>query len=61
MTAAMLGGDAVAADDSARQVVGTVTSGGTESILLAMRPTGDWARATGRIARPELIVPGRSP
>jgi sphinganine-1-phosphate aldolase len=57
MTAAMLGGDAVPADDSARQVVGTVTSGGTESILLAMRAYRDWARATRRITRPELIVP----
>jgi len=57
MTAGMLGGDAVLTDDSARQIVGSVTSGGTESILLAMRAYRDWARATRRITRPELVAP----
>jgi sphinganine-1-phosphate aldolase len=54
MTAAMLGGD-----DPGRQIVGTVTSGGTESILLAMRAYRDRARARvwGRVARPEVVVP----
>jgi sphinganine-1-phosphate aldolase len=57
MTAGMLGGDAVPADDPARQIVGSVTSGGTESILLAMRAYRDWARATRRISRPEVLAP----
>jgi sphinganine-1-phosphate aldolase len=57
MTAGMLGADAVPTDDPARQVVGTVTSGGTESILLAMRTYRDWARATRRVKRPEVVAP----
>jgi sphinganine-1-phosphate aldolase len=58
MTAAMLGGDA-AGDDPSRQVVGTVTSGGTESILLAMKAYRDRARARARrrITRPEVVAP----
>jgi glutamate/tyrosine decarboxylase-like PLP-dependent enzyme len=54
MTAAMLGGS-----DPSRQVVGTVTSGGTESILLAMKAYRDQARAgAGRRARrPEVVAP----
>jgi glutamate/tyrosine decarboxylase-like PLP-dependent enzyme len=54
MTAAMLGGD-----DPGRQVVGTVTSGGTESILLAMKAYRDRARARvrGRVTRPEVVAP----
>ena len=55
MTAAMLGGDP--GGDAARQVVGTVTSGGTESILLAVKAYRDRARATRRIARPQLVAP----
>jgi sphinganine-1-phosphate aldolase len=56
MTAGMLGGG-MPAGDPARQIVGSVTSGGTESILLAMRAYRDWARATRRITRPELVAP----
>ncbi|HEV3462397.1 MAG TPA: aminotransferase class V-fold PLP-dependent enzyme, partial [Actinomycetota bacterium] len=54
MTAAMLGGS-----DPSRQVVGTVTSGGTESILLAMKAYRDQARAgAGRRARrPQVVAP----
>jgi len=52
MTAHLLGADR-ANDD----ICGTVTSGGTESILLAMKTYRDWARATKKIARPEVIVP----
>jgi sphinganine-1-phosphate aldolase len=56
MTAAMLGGD-----DPSRQVVGTVTSGGTESILLAMKAYRDRAKARarirGRVTRPEVVAP----
>ena len=51
MTAALLGGD--------DQVVGTVTSGGTESILLAMKAYRDRARARARrrVTRPEVVAP----
>lgn len=52
MTASMLGGDAT--ED---EIVGTVTSGGTESILLAMKSYRDRARAERGIAKPELVVP----
>ncbi len=49
MTAAMLGGD--------EETCGTVTSGGTESILLAMKVYRDRARAERRIRRPEIVAP----
>lgn len=40
------------------QVVGNMTSGGTESILLAMKTARDWARATKpEIKLPEMILP----
>jgi glutamate/tyrosine decarboxylase-like PLP-dependent enzyme len=44
-------------DDPEQQVVGTTTSGGTESILLAMKTYRDWARAEKRITEPEVIAP----
>lgn len=50
MTADMLGG-------AGQGVCGTVTSGGTESILLAMKTYRDWARAEKGITRPEMILP----
>jgi len=50
MTAHMLGGDG-------QDVHGTLSSGGTESILLAMKTYRDWARATKGITQPEMIVP----
>ncbi|HOZ49051.1 MAG TPA: aspartate aminotransferase family protein [Candidatus Hydrogenedentes bacterium] len=41
-----------------RNVVGVMTSGGTESIMLAVRTYRDWARARRpRIKRPEMVVP----
>jgi glutamate/tyrosine decarboxylase-like PLP-dependent enzyme len=52
MTAHMLG--AGAATD---EICGTVTSGGTESILLALKTYRDWARETRGIRRPEMILP----
>jgi len=57
MTATLLGGDA--AGGPAGQVVGTVTSGGTESILLAMKAYRDRARAKVRVrvGRPEVVAP----
>ncbi len=54
MTANMLGAERVGGDD---QVCGVVSSGGTESILLAMKVYRDRARAERGITRPELIVP----
>ncbi|MFZ5808838.1 MAG: aminotransferase class V-fold PLP-dependent enzyme [Chloroflexota bacterium] len=52
MTAHMLG--AAKTDD---EIVGTVSSGGTESILLAMKTYRDWARATKNITEPEMVIP----
>jgi len=53
MTAHMLG----AAACEPGEIVGSVSSGGTESILLAVKSYRDRARAERRIDRPELIVP----
>jgi sphinganine-1-phosphate aldolase len=50
MTANMLGG-------SDQEIHGTVSSGGTESILLAMKTYRDWARDKRGITKPEMIVP----
>jgi glutamate/tyrosine decarboxylase-like PLP-dependent enzyme len=53
MTANMLG-SAFASD---AEVCGTVASGGTESIMLAMRSYRDWARDRKGTTAPELVVP----
>lgn len=53
MTASMLGGGVEGVDT----VCGTVSSGGTESILLAMKAYRDRARAERRITDPEMVVP----
>jgi sphinganine-1-phosphate aldolase len=55
MTARMLGARPSPASDAER-IVGTVTSGGTESILLAMKAYRDRARAHG-IRLPEIVAP----
>jgi sphinganine-1-phosphate aldolase len=52
MTAHMLG-----AGETEDEIVGTVSSGGTESILLAMKTYRDWAGDQKKIAEPEIIVP----
>ncbi len=52
MTANMLN-----ADKAGDEIVGTVTSGGTESILLAMKTYRDRGRAEKGITEPEMIVP----
>ncbi len=70
MTAGMLGADALdlqaqkssapgkdALGEFSASVCGTVTSGGTESILLAMKTYRDWARERKGIQKPELIIP----
>ena len=53
MTAAMLGGG----EDGLPTVCGTVSSGGTESIMLAMRTYRDQAREERGITEPEMVVP----
>lgn len=61
MTAAMLGAAHPGADASASQreeaICGTVSSGGTESILLAMKAYRDQARQRDGITRPQIITP----
>ena len=52
MTAGLLG-----AEEATSPVSGTVTSGGTESILLAMKAYRDHAREVRGITRPELVAP----
>ena len=54
MTASMLGAGHAPAG---APVVGTVTSGGTESILLAMKAYRDLARDRRGIAAPEIVAP----
>jgi glutamate/tyrosine decarboxylase-like PLP-dependent enzyme len=50
MTASLLGGDGAA--------VGNMTSGGTESILMAVKTARDWARASRpAITAPEMVLP----
>jgi len=57
MTAHMLGGDGASTTLSEQGVHGTLSSGGTESIMLAMKTYRDWARETKGITQPEMIVP----
>lgn len=57
MTANMLGAAAVNEGPESGRICGTVTSGGTESIMLAMKTYRDWARDKRGITRPEIIVP----
>lgn len=51
MTAGMLGADA--ADEFGDEIVGSVTSGGTESIIMAMKTYRDRAD----ISKPEMVIP----
>lgn len=51
MTAHLLGGQ------DTNEICGTVSSGGTESILLAMKTYRDYARSVRGIRAPEMIVP----
>jgi len=57
MTAKMLHADAVKEHNPEDQVCGTVTSGGTGSILMAMKVYRDWAREDKGITAPEIIMP----
>lgn len=58
MTAAMLGGAPLDVTPAAGRVVGTVTSGGTESIVLAMKAYRDRARKDRSAGRVSVVVPG---
>lgn len=49
MAASLLGGD--------DEVAGTMTSGGTDSIMMAVKTARDWGRAVKGIAEPKLLVP----
>lgn len=50
MTASLLGGD--------ENTVGTMTSGGTESLLMAVKTARDWARRhRPEIRHPEMVLP----
>jgi len=55
MTAQMF--NAPDTDDREQRIVGTVTSGGTESLILAMRTYRDWAREELGIKHPEVVLP----
>ncbi|KAK4763637.1 hypothetical protein SAY87_013075 [Trapa incisa] len=54
MTAALLGSKENA---SGGQVCGNMTSGGTESILLAMKTSRDYMKSIKGITSPEMIIP----
>lgn len=57
MTAQMLNGDAVKAHNPQDQVCGTVTSGGSESIMMAMMAYRNRAVAEKGISAPEVVMP----
>lgn len=58
MTATMLHAEATGFPPGTEQgVAGTLSSGGTESILLAMKAYRDHARATRGITDPEMVAP----
>ncbi|GAB4839743.1 Dihydrosphingosine phosphate lyase [Ancistrocladus abbreviatus] len=54
MTAALLGSKEKAAGG---QICGNMTSGGTESILLAVKSSRDYMKAKKGIMKPEMIIP----
>jgi len=58
MTANMLGAGRIRpGEDPDDEICGVITSGGTESILLAMKTYRDWAKDKKGITKPEMIVP----
>ncbi|XP_068486029.1 sphingosine-1-phosphate lyase isoform X1 [Phaseolus vulgaris] len=54
MTAALLGSKEIS---SGGQICGNMTSGGTESILLAVKSSRDYMKSKKGITRPEMIIP----
>lgn len=57
MTSKMLGASYVGGPGSDEEVCGVVTSGGTESIMLAMKTYRDHARAERGIRHPQMVLP----
>ena len=57
MTARRLHGNAVETLNPDDGVCGTLTSGGTESIIMAMKVYRDWAKTQKGIQNPEIIMP----
>lgn len=58
MTAQMLSADRTTAPFGSEEgICGSVTSGGSESILLAIKTYRDWARDKRGITAPELVLP----
>jgi sphinganine-1-phosphate aldolase len=57
MTAEMLGANKANGKGQEEQICGVVSSGGTESILLAMKAYRDWGREVKGIRKPEIIAP----
>lgn len=58
MTADMLGAaEANAGRAPEEHICGSMSSGGTESIMLAMKTYRDWARETKGITHPEMVAP----
>lgn len=57
MGARMMGAHMMGAGAAQDAIVGTLSSGGTESILLAMKSYRDWARERKGITQPEMIAP----
>ncbi len=57
MVARMAGAEAAMREDPSARICGNVTSGGTESILMAVKTYRDWARATKGIRDPEMVLP----
>lgn len=53
MTAALLGSKG---NNSGGQICGNMTSGGTESILLAIKTSRDYMKAKKGISKPEMLV-----
>jgi len=58
MTASMLGAEAAnAGRPAANHICGSMSSGGTESIMLAIKTYRDWAREKKGITKPEMVAP----
>ncbi len=57
MTARMLHAEEAQRLDPEAEVCGSITSGGTESILMAIKTYRDWARTEKGIKHPEIVVP----
>ena len=56
MTASFVGGSATSSTTPAPEICGSMTSGGTESILTAVKASRDHARRHRRITRPEMVI-----